>query len=74
MRTAKDDEMRCGGYWLINSEGVGECLKYVPDADLAGCVCGDTGEPCPYEGTRDFKKLQAQDKLKLQLRGSFEND
>ena len=58
---AKNYETRCVGYWLINSEGVGGCLKLYPSEDLTECVCCDTGEPCPYAGTKNFKKLQRQE-------------
>ena len=49
---------KCAGYWLIDSSNVGQCLKLYPDKDLIGCVCGDTGKPCPYGGERDFGRLQ----------------
>lgn len=48
---------KCAGYWFINSQNVGECIKLYPDKDLIP-VCGETGKPCPYDGVKDFGKLQ----------------
>ena len=48
---------RCSGYWLIDAHNMAECLKLQPNKDLSSCVCADTGEPCPYDGIKDFGKL-----------------
>lgn len=52
----------CSGYWLIDSQNVGECIKLYPNKDLTGCVCCDTGEPCPYDGVKDFGERRHKSK------------
>ena len=53
---------KCSGYWLIDSKLIGECIKLYPNKDLTACICCDTGKCCPYNGTRDFGKLQDKTK------------
>jgi hypothetical protein len=51
----------CIPHWMIDEYVFGRCLKYRKKKHL----CRDTGLPCPFNGERDFAKLQERNRKRL---------
>jgi hypothetical protein len=51
----------CVPHWMIDELDFGRCIKYRKKKHL----CRDTGLPCPFNGERDFARLQERNRKRL---------